>query len=41
VITNNGGFDQNVGSSVGGIGFRLACDPVCTGPVGGSGLHPK
>jgi hypothetical protein len=40
VITNNGGFGQNVGTSVGGIGFRLACDPVCT-QVGGSGLHPK
>ena len=40
VITNNGGFGQNVGSSVGGSGFRLACDPVCTS-VGGSGLHPK
>jgi hypothetical protein len=43
VITNNGGFGQNVGTSVGGIGFRLTCDPACTlvGTPEGRGLHPK
>ena len=42
VITNNGGFGQNLGTSVGGGGFRLACDPICPpDPVGGSGLHVK
>jgi hypothetical protein len=44
VITNNGGFGQNVGSSVGGTGFRLACDGSdCTlvGTPVGRGLHPK
>ena len=44
VITNNGGQGQNVGSSVGGFGFRLACDASgCTsvGTPEGRGLHPK
>jgi hypothetical protein len=44
VITNNGGFGLNVGSSVGGIGFRLGCDASdCTlvGTPDGRGLHPK
>jgi hypothetical protein len=43
VITNNGGFGQNLGTSVGGSGFRLACDPICTqvGTPEGRGLHPK
>ena len=41
VITNNGGLGQNVGSSVGGLGFRLACDASGCTSVGGSGLHPK
>ena len=44
VITNNGGFGQNDGDSVGGKGFRLECDPICTKEVGtpyDRGLHPK
>jgi hypothetical protein len=42
VITNNGGFGQNVGSSVGGFGFRLACDPICqTSGNDVIGLHAK
>jgi hypothetical protein len=42
VITNNGGFGQNVGSSVGGAGGRLACDPICqTSGNGVIGLHAK
>jgi hypothetical protein len=44
VITNNGGFGQNDGDSVGGKGFRLECDPICTKEVGtpiGQGLHSK
>jgi hypothetical protein len=42
VITNNGGSGANVGSSVGGFGFRLACDPICTGAGNGvSGFHAK
>jgi hypothetical protein len=44
VITNNGGLGQNVGSSVGGFGFRLACDPSSGCQVSGNGvtgLHTK